>query len=170
MMACVSLILALVFVFNVNLSLCNLRDKVASLSEDGIDLLEQERQLIQKLKEQLEKSSTIPPDASELDVLASSSTSSASCHLLPTEIHVTKEELDESGNTVRTCEGDLQVHKCEGSCSSELRPSITSPTGFAKVNLFNFDLRTFVPLALTLMTFFPEMQLLSRVGHEIAIS
>ena len=138
-MAYFMLIFTLSLILNFEVVFTNLREKVASLSEDGIDLLEQERQLIQKLKEQLEKSSTLPPDASELDVLASSSnTLSSACHLLPTEIHVTKEELDESGNTIRTCEGDIQVHKCEGSCSSELRPSITSPSGFAKVESFFF--------------------------------
>ena len=120
-------------------ALANLKDKVASLTEDGIDLLEQERQLIDKLKEQLEKApSTIAPDASELDILASSrsaaTAASSTCHMLPSVIHITKEDIGESGSTVRTCEGDLQVNKCDGSCLSELRPSITSPTGFAKVS------------------------------------
>lgn len=127
--------LVLLCLLQMNCSLGNLKDKVASLSEDGIDLLEQERQLIDKLKEQLERSSsTIAPDTSELELLAgasASSTVSSTCHMLPSEIHVTKEHLDESGSTVRTCEGDLQVNKCDGSCTSELRPSITSPTGFA---------------------------------------
>ena len=57
----------------------------------------------------------------------------SNCHALPTEIHVTKEETDESGNVVRVCEGTIRVAKCEGTCHSELRPSVHSPTGFAKV-------------------------------------
>lgn len=117
----------------------NLKEKVASLTEDGIDLLEQERQLIDKLKEQLEKApSTLPPDASDLDILVTSASgatgATSTCHMLPSVIHITKEDVDESGSTVRTCEGDLQVNKCDGSCLSELRPSITSSTGFAKVS------------------------------------
>lgn len=57
----------------------------------------------------------------------------SNCHALPSEIHVTKEEADESGNVVRVCEGTIRVAKCEGTCLSELRPSVHSPTGFAKV-------------------------------------
>ena len=60
---------------------------------------------------------------------------SSNCHSLPSEIHVTKEEADETGNVVRVCEGTIRVAKCEGTCLSELRPSVHSPTGFAKVCL-----------------------------------
>lgn len=56
------------------------------------------------------------------------------CSTLPTTIHVIKEELDESGAVARICEGDVQVSKCEGTCSSQLKPSVSSPTGFAKVS------------------------------------
>lgn len=61
----------------------------------------------------------------------------SNCHALPSEIHVTKEETDESGNVVRVCEGTIRVTKCEGTCLSELRPSVHSPTGFAKVSPSN---------------------------------
>ena len=65
----------------------------------------------------------------------------SNCHSLPSEIHVTKEETDETGNVVRVCEGTVQVAKCEGTCHSELRPSVHSPNGFAKVIcLFTFCL------------------------------
>ncbi|KAI1292876.1 Partner of bursicon [Halotydeus destructor] len=58
--------------------------------------------------------------------------STGSCTTLPTTIHVTKDELDDSGNVVRMCEGDISVTKCEGTCSSQLKPSVGSPTGFHK--------------------------------------
>lgn len=64
---------------------------------------------------------------------------SSNCHSLPSEIHVTKEETDESGNVVRLCEGTIRVAKCEGTCLSELRPSVHSTTGFAKVRPFFTD-------------------------------
>jgi hypothetical protein len=64
---------------------------------------------------------------------------SSNCHSLPSEIHVTKEETDESGNVVRVCEGTIRVAKCEGVCLSELRPSVHSTTGFAKVSSFFAD-------------------------------
>lgn len=55
------------------------------------------------------------------------------CQTLPTSIHVTKEEHDQSGNVIRSCEGMVVVNKCEGTCMSQLRPSVTTPTGFHKV-------------------------------------
>ena len=54
------------------------------------------------------------------------------CLSLPSEIHVTKDETDETGNVVRTCEGTIVVSKCEGTCQSELRLSVSSPTGLHK--------------------------------------
>ena len=60
------------------------------------------------------------------------SSHNGNCLALPSEIHVTKDELDESGNVVRTCEGSISVTKCEGTCRSELRPSVSSPSGLFK--------------------------------------
>lgn len=37
-----------------------------------------------------------------------------------------------SGQLERTCEGEVAVSKCEGSCSSRVRPSAVSHTGFFK--------------------------------------
>lgn len=55
------------------------------------------------------------------------------CDTLTSKVHVTKEEKDENGLVYRTCEGDLTVSKCEGTCNSQLHPSVASPTGFKKV-------------------------------------
>lgn len=55
------------------------------------------------------------------------------CNTLTSKVHVTKEEKDENGLVYRTCEGDLTVSKCEGTCNSQLHPSVASPTGFKKV-------------------------------------
>jgi hypothetical protein len=55
------------------------------------------------------------------------------CETLPSKIRVTKEEHDQAGNVIRVCEGSIIVNKCEGTCLSNLRPSITTPTGFLKV-------------------------------------
>lgn len=57
-----------------------------------------------------------------------------SCDTQPATIHVTKEELDETGAVVRICEGDIQVNKCEGTCTSQLKPSVASHSGFHKVS------------------------------------
>ncbi|XP_023244241.1 partner of bursicon-like [Centruroides sculpturatus] len=54
------------------------------------------------------------------------------CETLPSSIHVTKEEYDETGNLVRNCEGMIGVSKCEGICSSQVQPSVISPGGFLK--------------------------------------
>ena len=61
---------------------------------------------------------------------------SGHCTSHTSTIHVTKEELDEAGNIVRTCEGDESVWKCEGTCSSQSRPSVASPSGLLKVRPF----------------------------------
>lgn len=61
--------------------------------------------------------------------------SSTRCNTLPSSVHVTKDEWDDAGSLIRTCEGEVIVSKCEGTCSSELRPSVASPTGFQKVSL-----------------------------------
>lgn len=39
------------------------------------------------------------------------------------------------GRLVRSCSGEVSVNKCEGMCSSQVRPSISAPTGFSKVTL-----------------------------------
>lgn len=42
------------------------------------------------------------------------------------------------GQLERTCEGEVAVSKCEGSCISRVRPSAISHTGFYKVHLLLF--------------------------------
>ncbi|RWS16401.1 mucin-5B-like protein, partial [Dinothrombium tinctorium] len=56
----------------------------------------------------------------------------SNCETIPIEIRVTKEEMDENGNAVRVCEGDVVVNKCEGLCSSKIHPSVAKPSGFMK--------------------------------------
>ena len=59
---------------------------------------------------------------------------SAGCKSIETEIQVSKEEkVTSTGQLVRVCEGLVRVAKCEGVCSSRLRPWINSPSGFLKV-------------------------------------
>lgn len=43
------------------------------------------------------------------------------------------EEFDELGRLQRTCNGDVAVNKCEGQCTSQVQPSVVTPTGFLKV-------------------------------------
>ena len=43
------------------------------------------------------------------------------------------EEFDELGRLQRTCSGDVAVNKCEGACTSQVQPSVITPTGFLKV-------------------------------------
>ncbi|ERL92791.1 hypothetical protein D910_10099 [Dendroctonus ponderosae] len=52
-----------------------------------------------------------------------------SCETLPSDIHITKEEFDELGRLQRTCNGEVAVNKCEGSCKSQVQPSVITPTG-----------------------------------------
>lgn len=52
------------------------------------------------------------------------------------------EEYDELGRLQRTCNGEVGVNKCEGSCKSQVEPSIGRPTGFSKVS----DIQIFFPL------------------------
>ncbi|XP_073976707.1 bursicon subunit partner of burs [Rhodnius prolixus] len=54
------------------------------------------------------------------------------CETMPSEIHLVKEEFDELGRLHRTCSGDIAVNKCEGACSSQVQPSVITPTGFLK--------------------------------------
>ena len=52
------------------------------------------------------------------------------------------EEYTDGGIIARTCEGDVGVAKCEGSCASQVQPSVVHPSGFLKVvssnNLIKF--------------------------------
>lgn len=50
------------------------------------------------------------------------------------------EEFDDLGRLQRTCNGDVAVNKCEGQCTSQVQPSVVTPTGFLKVReiLYNF--------------------------------
>ncbi|XP_073955207.1 bursicon subunit partner of burs [Choristoneura fumiferana] len=54
------------------------------------------------------------------------------CETSLSEILVTKEEYDETGSLVRSCNGEVTVNKCEGMCSSQVHPSIATVTGFSK--------------------------------------
>ncbi|KAG8182263.1 hypothetical protein JTE90_004719 [Oedothorax gibbosus] len=58
--------------------------------------------------------------------------SEAVCETLPSTIQVAKEEYDDLGNVVRSCEGTIGVTKCEGTCNSQIQPSVVTPTGFLK--------------------------------------
>ncbi|CAH1117998.1 unnamed protein product [Phaedon cochleariae] len=58
--------------------------------------------------------------------------SEETCETLPSELHITKEEYDELGRLQRTCNGEIAVNKCEGSCKSQVQPSVITPTGFLK--------------------------------------
>ncbi|CAG0889956.1 unnamed protein product [Cyprideis torosa] len=54
------------------------------------------------------------------------------CRMVPKTIHLTKDELNVNGRLERTCVEDTAVNKCEGTCFSEVHPSIKMPTGFLK--------------------------------------
>lgn len=41
------------------------------------------------------------------------------------------------GRLQRTCNGEVQVNKCEGLCNSQVQPSVITPTGFLKVRRVN---------------------------------
>ena len=47
----------------------------------------------------------------------------SSCEKLPTRIHITKEEFSKAKELMRTCEEDVELAKCEGSCVSSTMPS-----------------------------------------------
>ena len=47
----------------------------------------------------------------------------SSCEKLPTRIHITKEEFSKAKELMRTCEEDVELGKCEGSCVSSTMPS-----------------------------------------------
>lgn len=54
------------------------------------------------------------------------------CETQKTTIHVNKEEYDDVGSVIRSCSGDVLVNKCEGTCASQVEPSVIMPTGFIK--------------------------------------
>ncbi|CAN8021979.1 unnamed protein product [Ixodes persulcatus] len=56
----------------------------------------------------------------------------SSCRLQPTTIRITRDQNDELGSLTRTCEGTVLVSRCEGTCISQVQPSITLPHGFLK--------------------------------------
>lgn len=57
------------------------------------------------------------------------------CRTIRANIKLEKDDFDKvTGRIVRTCRGLVQVNKCEGSCTSTVRPSIKSPSGFIKVS------------------------------------
>ena len=47
----------------------------------------------------------------------------SSCEKLPTRVHITKEEFSKAKELMRTCEEDVELAKCEGSCVSSTMPS-----------------------------------------------
>ncbi|OXA56710.1 partner of bursicon [Folsomia candida] len=56
----------------------------------------------------------------------------SACETLPSTIHIIKEIYAANGQMERTCEGEVAVSKCEGSCASKVRPSAVSHSGFMK--------------------------------------
>merc|ERR1711913_79603 len=56
----------------------------------------------------------------------------SSCETLPSKIHITKEEYGSTKELVRTCEEDVELAKCEGSCVSSTQPSAMERSGFLK--------------------------------------
>ncbi|KAK9729710.1 hypothetical protein QE152_g15770 [Popillia japonica] len=54
------------------------------------------------------------------------------CETLQSEINLLKEEFDELGRLHRSCSGEIAVNKCEGSCNSQVQPSVITATGFLK--------------------------------------
>lgn len=102
-------------------------DKVLDPHDQGIDAI--------ALEGSISESS---PDIQEENDLEGSS--HGSCKTLPSLLHVTKDEQDQNGQLVRTCQGNVEVTKCEGYCSSQLYPSVTHPTGFMKVMVFSIKI------------------------------
>ncbi|KOB79209.1 Bursicon beta subunit [Operophtera brumata] len=70
-------------------------------------------------------------------VFAYNSVAEEECETLSTEIHVIKEEYDDIGRLMRSCSGEVSVNKCDGMCTSQVRPSIGAPTGFIKFGCEN---------------------------------
>ena len=45
------------------------------------------------------------------------------CETLKSKIHITKEEFSKAKELMRTCEEDVEINKCEGSCVPTTMPS-----------------------------------------------
>ena len=55
-----------------------------------------------------------------------------SCETLSTSLHLVKEEYSKGKELVRSCEDEVSMNKCEGSCVSTTRPSAMERSGFSK--------------------------------------
>lgn len=77
-------------------------------------------------------------DAKVLAMYRESDLNHENCETIKSEIHLIKEEFDELGRLQRTCNADVKVNKCEGFCSSQVQPSVITPTGFLKVTTSPF--------------------------------
>ena len=47
----------------------------------------------------------------------------STCETLSSKIHITKEDYSKDKELMRTCEEDVEINKCEGSCVSTTMPS-----------------------------------------------
>merc|ERR1711997_489418 len=56
----------------------------------------------------------------------------SSCETLPSKIHLSKEEYNQGKELERTCEEDVSLNKCEGTCVSGIKPSAIDRSGFSK--------------------------------------
>ncbi|KAH7961670.1 hypothetical protein HPB52_011197 [Rhipicephalus sanguineus] len=75
---------------------------------------------------------TVAVSAGLASASALDGTGGASCRLQETSIRITRDHSDDQGSPVRTCEGTVLVSRCEGTCVSQVQPSITLPHGFLK--------------------------------------
>merc|ERR1712111_81814 len=55
----------------------------------------------------------------------------SSCETVANRIHITKEEFSKAKELMRTCEEDIELMKCEGSCVSSTMPSAMDRSGFS---------------------------------------
>lgn len=55
-----------------------------------------------------------------------------SCETLSSSLHLVKEEYSKGKELVRSCEDEVRMSKCEGSCVSTTRPSAMERSGFSK--------------------------------------
>ena len=58
----------------------------------------------------------------------------STCDTLANKIHITKEEFNKAKELMRTCEEDVSLNKCEGTCVSGIKPSAIDRSGFSKVS------------------------------------
>ena len=73
------------------------------------------------------------------------------------------EEFDDLGRLQRTCSSDVSVNKCEGACTSQVQPSVITPTGFLKARPGS------KPSSLTLTLFLPTGHRNSYINNVHAI-